>query len=61
MMCCDPPGGAIDAPVDPEKLFKYPDEDNDSYYYNVQESNNDEGKLYSLGCGMSAIEFNLPM
>lgn len=43
MMCCDPPGGADDAPVDPTKLFKYPDEDDESYYYNVEKSNNDEG------------------
>lgn len=43
MMCCDPPGGADDAPVDPAKLFKYPDEDDVSYYYNVEKSNNNEG------------------
>ena len=43
MMCCEPPGGADDAPVDPEDLFKYPDEDDVSYYYNVEKSNNDEG------------------
>ena len=42
-LCCDPPDGSNSWPVDPEDLFKYPDEENVSYYYSVQESSNDEG------------------
>ncbi|KAJ5705359.1 hypothetical protein N7536_001048 [Penicillium majusculum] len=41
MLCCDPPDAADSAPVDPKKLFKYPDEDDVSYYYNVEKSSND--------------------
>jgi hypothetical protein len=44
MLCCDPPDAADSAPVDPKKLFKYPDEDDVSYYYNVEKSSNDAGK-----------------
>ncbi|RDH30342.1 hypothetical protein BDQ94DRAFT_161391 [Aspergillus welwitschiae] len=41
-LCCDPPDGSNSWPVDPEDLFKYPDEENVSYYYSVQKSSNDE-------------------
>ena len=54
-MCCDPPGGASDAPVDPAKLFE-------EIYRRImiatiqmlEESNNDEGNPTTLG-----MEWNL--
>jgi hypothetical protein len=41
--CCDPPSESGTWPVDPKDIFKYPDEDDVSYYYKVEESSNDEG------------------
>ncbi|KAL7651280.1 hypothetical protein ACMYSQ_011013 [Aspergillus niger] len=41
-LCCDPPNGANSWPVDPADLFTYPDEDDVSYYYSVQETSNDD-------------------
>ncbi|KAJ5918124.1 hypothetical protein N7454_010499 [Penicillium verhagenii] len=43
-LCCDPPSGSNSWPVDPKYLFEYPDENNVSYDYTVQESSNDEDK-----------------
>ncbi|KAL4954842.1 hypothetical protein BDW69DRAFT_193734 [Aspergillus filifer] len=41
-LCCDPPSATADAPVDPEDLFEYPDEDNFSYYFKDESTDNDE-------------------
>nr|WBV74231.1 putative chitinase [Pestalotiopsis kenyana] len=41
-LCCDPPDATTNFPVDPADLFEYPDEENTSYYYNVEETSNDE-------------------
>ncbi|KAH6655949.1 hypothetical protein BKA67DRAFT_675964 [Truncatella angustata] len=41
-LCCDPPDATVDLPVDPEDLFQYPDDDDVSYYYNVEESSNED-------------------
>ncbi|KAJ5712178.1 hypothetical protein N7488_006334 [Penicillium malachiteum] len=41
-LCCDPPDGANSAPVDPKNLFEYPDEEDVSYYYSIEESSNDQ-------------------
>ncbi|KAJ5672187.1 hypothetical protein N7507_001314 [Penicillium longicatenatum] len=41
-LCCDPPNGANSSPVDPKDLFTYPDEDDVSYYYNVQATSNED-------------------
>jgi hypothetical protein len=43
MYCCDPPEVAENLPVDPAYLFKYPDEDDVSYYYQVEDSANTGG------------------
>ncbi|GLA58752.1 hypothetical protein AtubIFM54640_008854 [Aspergillus tubingensis] len=41
-LCCDPPSGANSWPVDPADLFKYPDEDDVSYYYSIEKTSNDD-------------------
>ncbi|KAJ5666170.1 uncharacterized protein N7477_008618 [Penicillium maclennaniae] len=41
-LCCDPPNGANNFPVNPEDLFTYPDEDNISYYYSVEATSNSD-------------------
>lgn len=43
MYCCDPPTVAENLPVDPADLFKYPDEDDVSYYYQEEDAANTEG------------------
>ncbi|KAJ8130004.1 hypothetical protein O1611_g3626 [Lasiodiplodia mahajangana] len=39
-LCCDPPDASNSFPVDPKDIFKDPDEDNISYFHDVQEDNN---------------------
>jgi hypothetical protein len=46
-LCCDPPDGSNSCPVDPKDLFKYPDEDDVNYYYNVEVTSNNEGEWTS--------------
>lgn len=48
-LCCDPPDATNNFPVDPDYLFEYPDEDNTSWYYNVEQDANDEG-MHLLMC-----------
>lgn len=43
-LCCDPPDATSDWPVDPADLFEDPDEDNVSWYDNVEETSNDLGE-----------------
>lgn len=50
-LCSDPPNGANSPPVDLKSLFTYPDEDDVSYYYNVQAISNENCKfLLMLFC-----------
>ncbi|OBT62696.1 hypothetical protein VE03_07107 [Pseudogymnoascus sp. 23342-1-I1] len=41
-LCCDPPDATNNFPVNPDYIFEYPDEDNTSWYYNVEQDANDE-------------------
>lgn len=45
--CCDPPSASRNRPVDPADLFEYPDEDHVMYYYDVEKTSNDDGKIIS--------------
>ncbi|KUI70319.1 Chitotriosidase-1 [Cytospora mali] len=40
-LCCDPPDATTDWPVDPAYLFEDADEDDVSWYYNVEEDSNE--------------------
>lgn len=47
-LCCDPPESTSNLPVNPADLFEYPDNNDVSYYYNVEETSNDRGMSPAL-------------
>lgn len=60
-LCCDPPSSTSDWPVDPNDIFEYPDEDNVSWYYNVEETSNDDGQYLfckDITCSMLTCVLN---